>query len=163
MPNFKSIKDALHYAKKESQKSIDKALSNEVFKAVQEVELQHINEDVISVYDPKIYVRRDTRGIEDPANIVASPVKDGVLTVENITQFNPDYETENHGYGLVGLIEYGDGWNGYHYEYPNSGSKKPYNKPRPFIENTRDDLSKNKQHVKALKSGLEKLGINTEK
>lgn len=157
MPKFNSLKSLNQYI----EKQINNSLKEEVFEAVRKVELIHVGEDVIEVYTPVRYARRDTRGIEDPENIIAAPPKDGVLEVENITQFNPGYDTENFGYGVVGLIEYGDGWNGYRYEIPRLGGLPPYNQPRPFIHNTREDLKANKQHVAALKDGLNKRGIKT--
>lgn len=157
MPTFRSLKTLNAYIKKQ----INDSLKEEVLEAVKDVELDHISDDVLGAYNPIEYARRDTRGIDDPANIIAAPPRDGILEVENVTQFNPGYGSDNTGYGLVGLIEYGNGWNGYNYEYPHPGGRKPFNKPRPFIQNTKEDLKNNKQHVIALKDGLNKRGIKT--
>lgn len=152
MPVFKNMKDVRKYL----QKKIDDALANDVFEAVKKVELENITDVVIDAYSPTAYARRDARGIEDPANIVAAPPIDGVLEVENCTAFNPDYGTKNTGRGLVGLIENGYGWQGYRYDYPYN---RKFTKPRPFISHTREDLQNGLQHVHALKNGLRKRGI----
>lgn len=136
---------------------LDNILFDEVYEAVRDVQLEHIAEDVMDVYRPAEYERRDN-GLENPGNIWASRSSQNELVVENVTQFNPDYGTENYGYGLVGLIEYGDGWNGLYYDYrPKKNAR--YLKPRPFIANTRADLKTNKQHIQALKDGLKTRGI----
>lgn len=136
---------------------LDNILFDEVFEAVRDAQLEHIDDDVMSVYRPVEYGRRDN-GLESPSNIWASRSLANELVVENVTQFNPDYGTENSGYGLVGLIEYGDGWNGFFYDYKIRDNAR-YLKPRPFISNTRKDLQEHKQHVQAMKDGLKARGI----
>lgn len=144
--------------KKYIEKSIDDSLQNEVFEAVKETQLEHIQENVLSVYSPNYYIRREDSGIDDSENIICSHVKNGVLKVENITQFNPEYETENHGLGLVKLIEYGHRVSGYFYDYP--GDPK-YTKSRPFIANTKKEIGETKSHVTAIKIGLKRNKIKT--
>lgn len=154
IPTFNSIKGVEKYI----ERALNDALEHEVFTTVRDLEMEHIQVDVFDIYpNPVIYERRSNGGIDDLDNIVKSrPVKNGILEVENRTEFNPGYYTENSGEGLVGLIEHGDGWNGYYYDY----SAKPYASPRPFIANTRNELVKNKAHMTALKLGLKRNGIN---
>ena len=78
---------------------IDDVLSKEVFDEVRDIEMEHIQTDVFSQYTPKIYERRSNGGIDDPRNIVGYEKKMH-LSVVNETQFNDDYGTYNHGYGL---------------------------------------------------------------
>lgn len=151
---MKSLKEL----RKHIEKSINNALENEVFETVRKTEIQHIRDDVLNVYSPKIYDRREFDGIDDPQNIVHKLIKNGTLEVENITQFNPGYETENHGLGLVKLIEYGHGTSGYFYDYPAPGG---FTKSRPFVANTKEEIKQTKSHVKALKSGLKRNKIGT--
>ena len=153
MSSFSSVRDLTKYI----QKKIDDVLISEVTNEIKKIELKHIAEDVMQVYNPKQYERRDTGGIEDPDNINGELVKSGVLEVKNTTTFSPDPESNNFGTGLVGLIEHGDGWDGHRYEYGNDNAE--YKGPRPFIQNTQNDLRSNLQHIEALKSGLKKHNI----
>lgn len=149
--NFKNLKDLRNHLKTK----IKKALVGEVFETVKKVQLEHVRTDVHDAYNPSIYERRMFDGISDPDNIKCH-VKDTKIEIENITEFNPDYGTENYGSGLVKLIEYGHGKIGYYYDYPGSDD---YTDSRPFIHNTYKDLKENKQHILVLKSELKKQGM----
>ena len=146
----------LKQLKKHIEKCINDSLENEVLETVKKIELSHIKEDVFDVYSPSIYERRSNSGIDDPENIVGDITQNGVLELENVTKFNPEYETENQGLGLVKLIEYGHGESGYFYDYPASDS---FTDPRPFIANTKKEIKETKSHVKAIKSGVKRNKI----
>lgn len=146
---LKNLKELRKYI----EKSINNSLENEVFEAVKEIQLKHIQEDVLDVYSPQTYQRRDNLGIDDPENITFKPVKNGVLEVENITQFNPGYETKNQGLGLVKLIEYGHEISGYSYDYPKS---EDFTNSRSFIANSKKEIKEIKSHIKAIKSGFKR-------
>lgn len=140
------------------QKSINKSLQNEVMDAVRDVELSHIERDVLNVYTPSIYKRRASGGIDDVKNIVGT-VKDGKLTVDNVTPFNEDYDTSNRGTGLGYMIN--EGGNSEHdYDYGFRGIEAPYSKPRPFIDNTVEELDKTEIIEDALAKGMSKDGID---
>ena len=129
---------------------IEETLMDEVLDEVKEIELKHVEEDVFSVYSPKIYERRGNGGIDDPDNIVGE-VNNMQLEVDNVTRFNDGYGTYNHGTGLADLINDGDSLNGYFYDY--SGS---FNQPRPFIDNTIEEIEKTDGAENALANGLRK-------
>lgn len=140
------------------QKSINKSLKDEVMEAVREVELKHIQDDVLDVYSPSIYNRRGSGGIDDVRNIVGT-VKDGRLTVENETPFNEAYGSRNHGTGLAYMIN--EGGNSEHdYDYGFRGMEAPYAEPRPFIESTIEELDKTEIIEEALARGMKKDGID---
>lgn len=140
------------------QKSINKSLENEVMDAVREVELSHIQREVLNVYSPSIYKRRGTGGIDDKRNIVGI-VKDGRLTVDNVTPFNEDYGTRNKGTGLAYMIN--EGGNSEHdYDYGFRGVEAPYSRPREFIENTIEELDRTEIIEDALAKGMKKDGID---
>ena len=140
------------------QKSINKSLKNEVMDAVREVELKHIERDVLSVYTPSIYERRSSGGIDDERNIIGT-VKDGRLTVENVTPFNENYGTRNRGTGLGYMIN--EGGNSEHdYDYGFRTIEAPYSQPRPFIDNTIEQLDKTEIIEDALAKGMKNDGIN---
>lgn len=140
------------------QKDINQTLQNEVMDAVRDVELKHIKRDVLDAYTPTVYERRTDSGIEDPNNIVGT-VKDNKLTVDNVTTFNDGYLTQNHGVGLAYMIN--EGGNSKHdYEYGFRSVEAPYAKPRPFIDNTIEELDKTEVIEDALAKGLKKYGID---
>lgn len=139
-------------------KAIDNSLENEVFEAAKDEEIKSIETDVFEVYTPTMYERRDIDGINDEENITHDTVKNGTIKIENITEFNPGYETENKGPELATLIEYGHGGKGYYYDYPSSDD---FCDPRPFISNTRKRLKKSEKHKAALKNGLKRNNIKT--
>lgn len=129
---------------------IEETLKDEVFDEVREIELEHIERDVLSAYTPKIYERRTSGGIDDPRNIVGY-VKDMQLSVDNITEFNSGYGTKHRGTGLAQLINDGDSFNGYFYDYPGE-----FNQPRPFIDNTILEVEKTDRVENALEKGMRK-------
>ena len=139
---------------KDLKNDIEDTLMDEVLDEVKEIELRHIKHDVFSVYSPKIYQRRAVGGIDDPENIVGT-VKDMELEVENITEFNDDYGTYNHGTGLAHLINDGERLNGYFYDYTGE-----FEQARPFIDNTEEEIERTNSVENALAKGLKKRGYD---
>lgn len=131
---------------------IDDVLSKEVFDEVRDIEMEHIQTDVFSQYTPKIYERRSNGGIDDPRNIVGYEKKMH-LSVVNEAQFNDDYGTYNHGYGLPQLINDGDSRNGFYYDFPGV-----YNAPRPFIDNAVEEVERSERVDFAFEDGMKKRG-----
>ena len=129
---------------------IEDTLKHEVLDTVKEIELRHVEEDVFDVYKPKIYERRDSGGIDDPDNIVGT-VQNMELEVENITPFASGYGTWNRGVGLTELINNGNSTSGYFYDY--SGE---FNQPRPFLDNTIEEIERTDDVEDALARGLNK-------
>lgn len=156
------------------QSAINNTLENEVFEEVKETELRHIQTDVYGVYKPKDYFRRGANtGMLDPNNIVImdesgnSSVSNGNLSVVNITPpkaYTPDGEASINK-DLPELIEYGHEDyldktpTGRGYDYP-FGKDTAFLEPRPFTENTIDELQTTKAHIVALKKGLSSKGFN---
>ena len=140
---------------KDLKSDIEDVLLDEVLDEVKEIELRHVKDDVFSAYpSPKIYQRRAVGGIDDPDNIVGT-VNNMELTVENITEFNPDYGTYNHGRGLADLINDGESLNGYFYDYPGE-----FEKARPFLNNTEEEIERTSSVENALANGLKKRGYD---
>lgn len=138
---------------KDLKSNIEETLLDEVLDEVKEIELRHIEQDVL-VYSPKIYKRRSNGGISDPDNIVGE-VNNMELEVENVTRFNDDYGTYNHGTGLADLINEGNNRNGYFYDY--SGE---FEQPRPFLENTEEEIERGSSVENALSKGLKRRGYD---
>lgn len=127
---------------------IESVLLDEVLDEVKRIELEHVRDDVFGVYKPNIYERRNSGGIDDTENIVGK-VNNMQLEVDNVTRFNDDYGTYNHGMGLAALINDGSTTQGYFYDYPGE-----FNKARPFIDNTIEDIEKTNDVENALAKGL---------
>lgn len=135
---------------KDLKSDIEETLMDEVLDEVKDIELRHIEEDVFSVYSPSIYKRRLNDGIDDPDNI-AGKVSNMQLEVDNITKFNDGYGTYNHGTGLADLINDGESLHGYFYDYPGE-----FGQPRPFIDNTIEEIEQTDGVENALAKGLKK-------
>ena len=131
---------------------IEETLMNEVLDEIKDIELKHVEEDVFSVYSPKIYERRGSGagGINDPDNIVGE-VNNMQLEVDNVTQFNNAYGTFNRGVGLATLINDGESRNGFYYDYDGE-----FTQSRPFIDNTIEEIEKTDSVENALANGLRK-------
>jgi hypothetical protein len=161
---FKNLKDLEKFL----NNKIKSAMQNEVAEKVRDVQQSKIDSEVYDAYQPHTednepYVydrRRDDDGLRDRENMVAD-VKDsgnGVeLSVENVAK------GKDNDFQIAGLIEYGDGagYGEYDYKYNRDGTAEQYLKERPFIEETRKSLRQTKQHVDALKNGLNRQGIDT--
>ncbi len=144
------------------------ALKSEVFEEVRDVYQKHIDSDVYDAYSPHQYQRRDMGGglIADD-NIVGN-VNGNTLEVKDIASlndFNFNGEIISHsssGTELAEIIEYGSAYSGNApYLFDGDMSGQPWAVPRPFTENTIKDLQSNKQHIKALRQGLNRQGIKT--
>lgn len=146
----KDIYDDVDDLLRDLKSDIEDALACEVLDKVKEIEIRHVKEDVFSVYSPLIYERRSTDGLDDPQNIVGE-VRDMQLEVDNITEFNNDYGTYNHGIGLVDLINDGERRSGFYYDYPGE-----FENPRPFIDNTMEEIERTSSVEDALAEGLKK-------
>lgn len=159
-----TIKQALEKANKQIQKKVDNALNTEVFDTIVSVETEMIVDTVYSKYRPIIYERRgEYEGLGDPYNIVIDGGKatGGVMKIINITEPNPEpYGQATVGKNLPELIEYGNGYKGYRYDF--GRRRAPFVKPRPFTQATIDYLNEYKPHVYALGNSLSKQGLNVE-
>lgn len=151
---FDNLDDLFDYI----QEQIDDTLQDEVFEEVRDVMQDNIKTHVYKAYSPEEYKRRKKRGglIADE-NIKGEIESSGVLVVYNTTPFNQAYATLNKGNELIGLIEYGHGWNNYFYDYPKEG--EVYMKPRKPIANTIGELRKTDALMNALEKGLKKRGV----
>lgn len=144
----KDTYDVIDVLLKDLKSDIEDTLMDEVLEEVKDIELRHVEEDVFSVYSPKIYKRRVSGGIDDPDNIVGE-VRNMQLEVDNVTTFDDGYGTYNHGVGLADLINDGNSRNGYYYDYPGS-----FEQPRPFVDNTIEEIEKTDSVENALAKGL---------
>ena len=147
---MKDLYDDVEELLKSLETDIEDTLMHEVLDEVKEIELRHVEEDVLDIYTPKIYERRSMGGIDDPDNIVGT-VENMELEIENITPFASGYGTWNRGVGLAELINDGNSTSGFFYDYYGE-----FNRPRPFIDNTADEIERTDDVENALTKGLNK-------
>lgn len=148
---------------KELYKRINIALDTEVADTVKEVMTDHIIQDVYDAYEPTAYQRRyDDGGLLDPDNIIATLGNNGEMLVQNVALGNDSvymedsisrvyYSSYNINKFIAPIIETGIGYDigGWAYD----------GVPRPFIQNTHDDLEQNHYHTEAMKRSLKKQGL----
>jgi hypothetical protein len=156
MPKFNNLDDLENYIREH----LKDTLKNEVVQKIKEVEIEVIEKEVYDVYpNPKVYQRRGANeGLLDIRNIEANPLFNGnYYSIKNVTK---KYQVNEY---LAPLIEYGHtramalGDQGY--SFPNF--QLAYMYPRPFTERTYERLASGKEHVEAMKEGLEKRGLDT--
>ena len=130
-------------------KQVQDSLITDVSKKVIQVAQEHVVEDVYDAYTPKEYKRTGKLATSFVANETASGIE-----IENNRYEN--------GRNIAEIIEYGHEDSAYGYEYPAyyPGGQN-FIQPRPFIENTRDEIRARNLHVEELKKSLNKKGIKT--
>lgn len=156
---FKTTKELYDYL----QMKIADSLQNEVFEEVRDVEQKNIDSTVYKSHTPKAYQRRgEDGGLIADENIVKEMIDDNTLSVRNETPANLDSQYKRAtDKNLPELIEYGDGYNGTHYDYPYGENRDKFMSARPFTQNTIEELEQTKAHVAALKKGLKRNGIDS--
>lgn len=160
-----TIHEALVKANKQLMAKIDDAMTKEVFAEVRDEEAATIYAEVYKLYTPRIYRRRgEYGGLGDPYNIEiqGGSAIGGRMAVVNMTAPNPGGCTSDAlvttGKNLPELVEYGDGYKFYSYDFPKRGAA--FMGPRPFTAKTIERLKRSCAHVNALKAGLKRQGIN---
>lgn len=158
MATFKSIDDLMKYI----QTAVTDSLQNETKEAVREEYKARINEDVYKSYTPSIYPRRgENGGLLADENIIGEMLDGNTLSVRDVavpnvsltdpkTPYTPDNDTR-----FASWIEEGN--------VPNifNDGNYAWMEPRPFTQNTINELERNKAHVEAMKKGLKIRGIDT--
>lgn len=136
--------------------AIDAVLQAEVAETVKQTEQQAAIDTVYSVYRPVIYERRGQyEGLGDPENMEVTLAEPGRLEVQNITDPNDNYDGTVNKF-LPELVEYGNYYKRYTYDYPKRNAA--FMKPRPFTERTAHMLRSGGDHIKAMKKGLKSRG-----
>ena len=114
-------------------------------------------EIVYGAYDPIIYNRRGS--LIDESNYQIDKSGDMSLTVIPVASFNPAYGTSNGGNQLAGLVNYGNGWGGYSYDFTPRSKPATYKAPRPFIDYTKELLAEG-MFKDLLEEGLLQQGLD---
>jgi hypothetical protein len=137
------------------RKDINDVLVKEVMDEIKMIEEYYIRHDVIQAYSPTIYKRRFQGGIDDESNIQGRLINDMELEADNVTPFNGGYGTHNRGLGLADLINEGDGGGGHYYDYAGE-----FNRARPFLDHTIDDIENTDTIDITLEKALKKRGYD---
>ena len=154
MPSFKNYDSLEKYLSKQ----IKSIMHNEMADVVKETMSTAVEEDVYdSIPPPKLYRRRgslgsglaDTRTMQSDVYVNAGEV---VLEVESETKLNNDYGINPSSMSLQEIVISGND-----YMFPGS-----HEKPRDFVEGTRQRLVETDSVRETMRSGLERIGIHTE-
>jgi hypothetical protein len=147
MPDFHSLKELENYINKQ----ISDSLHKDVVEQSKQLIKEHIEIDVYNKYpNPKVYDR--SNNLEEAVS--DSMINDGELMIyidDNIAQSHHMYKDTEPLEPYANIVETGIG---YDYEKP-----YPYNQPRPFFENTVEELKSGKAK-EYLKNALKKRGLD---
>lgn len=152
---FKNLQEIEQYL----QQKINAVLIDNVADAVRD-EIESSAIDMLNEYDPITYQRRSSSnslgsgGIADKETMSAELISDGVITItpdaERNQEFNKypgiGYDTSK---SLAENLVFGYGNRQY-----------PWNQPRDFVEDTRENLKNGKAHIDAMRDGLKELGLD---
>jgi hypothetical protein len=154
--NFSNLKDLEKYI----QTQIDKVLVAQVSEVIKDELESSISDEVYAKHEPSQYIRRgipnNIGGLADKSTMHHNLISSGVLEVTPDADFNHVFAmnyARPKGYGDIDLnkslaenIEFGYG-----------SKTHDWDKPRPFVEKTRENLRSNKNHIESLKDGLEDI------
>lgn len=155
MPEFRSIEELASFV----QDVINMELEDSVSQVIKDGLSTSAESNVYGAYSPKVYERRHS--LSDQANMDSHLLGDGVLEVVVKASFNDGYGTTNSGEELAGLVEFGDGWNGYNYDYPfTKDGDNAYIYPRPFIQPVRDEIGGDLKDI--VRQALINAGLNVQ-
>ena len=136
------------------EEKIDKSLKRETAQVVVKTMQQHIKSDVYPLYSPDMYQREYYRGgLLDPDNIEIQVTNTGI-SVENVRDNTTDEDYNGHYRNVAEIVETGENYNW----TASRIYKDPF--PRPFTENTREELRTSNILEQAMKDGLNRQGID---
>jgi len=151
--SFTSLKQLEQYI----QQKIDETLLDDVSETVKD-ELQSSVSDVVYTKTPTEYIRRNLKNgsLGDKSTMNSELISNGVLEVSPDADFNHPFASTHGGYGAVDLdkslaenIEFGYGSKTHWYDIP-----------RPFVQESKENLKKSKAHVESMRDGLIKRGLD---
>lgn len=143
---------------KELLSKANATLKDNVFQDAKGKLVSHAQSDILDVYNPKMYERKSSGGIDDPENVIYEETGENEITVMNIAEPSPSVLgtpfTPNSKTVFSQWINDGE-------VYPLWGNA-PYTEERPFVDNATEEIKSTKSHVKAMKEGLRQRGIQTD-
>lgn len=136
---------------------VQEVMEKEVAEKAKEVIQDNVKEIVYNAGTPAMYIRRGlTNGSLGDIEEMKHEYKNGILEVSNESDYNHTFESNHFGYGNVDLSEP----LAYNIEYGYGSKSEWYNQPRPFIEESREDM-RNGEFKAAMRKGLRRKGIDT--
>jgi len=147
--SFTNLQQLEQYLKEK----INESLQVEVAEMVKDKISQHTQTDVYDKYDPVFYKRRyfDNGGLGDETRMGSKLVSDGILEVQDNNDFNHPWAYTHGGYGDIDT----DKSLAYNIEFGYGDMDEPYNRPRPFIEKTREEIQGKSLHTLTMKKALQ--------
>lgn len=140
--SFNNLNDLFKHLEKQANSVLKNEVAEEVIRTMQE----KIEDEVYSVYEPRVYERQGYQGgLVDPKNIEVTVESDNTIAVENI-RFDGDRE-------VAQIVESGQG---FQFDFPYNGV------PRPYTEKTKEELRNTDRLNQAMKQGLKKRGIDSQ-
>lgn len=164
MPAFNNKKDFDAYL----LSKVKETMWDDVVDAIRLEQYYAIETVVYKSYYPRQYSRRrSVEGLQDYDNMIADyPESNGInkvrVKMENITRKNTDsfdINASDYGY-LTPLIVYGHGGAGGKYSWGDKYPHYGFTKKRDFVKETRNRLRDNKTHIRYMKIGLDKRGVD---
>lgn len=135
--NFDSLDSLFQHI----ETQIQDVMRHEVADTAKETVRDAVQEDVYSVYTPKVYTRReDNGGMSDMENYSVESIQGGIV-IKN----NAPLDDGGNSPRLDKIVVFGEG-------------RHPF--PRDFYSGAYDMLERSKAHVSALKKGLKDCGID---
>lgn len=155
--SFSSLKQLEQYIIQQ----VNSSLKEEIAEMVKEKISDHVKSDVYDKHpNPVMYKRRGfiegSLGLGDVTRMDSKLIEDGILEVVNNADFNHPFAYNHGGYGDVDLDES----LAHNIEFGYGLQDAPFNQPRPFIKNTREEIKSKGLHVQAMKSALKARGID---
>lgn len=151
---FRNLKDLEKYIREKVETALEGDVSNKIVDKLEE----NAQSLVYDVYSPVVYERRNSFLKDESYQIKKKKWK---VEIKPVVEFSQAYATSNKGNDLAGLVNYGDGWNGHIYEYRYPHGAPPYNKPRPFLDVTHEELNDG-YYAELLKEALQSNGLDVQ-
>ena len=137
-----SLTQQLQRINKKIEQDLNEILLTEVSPMIEKELIEEAKTEVYGSYRSENYQRQE--GLIDPNNVETRLINTGEIAVKNI------YSNESiarYGKTIAELVEYSEGYN-----WKNVPE-------RPFHQNVRNRLRREKQHVEAMRKGLAQRGF----
>lgn len=133
------------------------AMTSDIANQAMDIIIDSANSEIYEPVSPHKYERRYS--FINDNNYIIDIVQPLGISITPDVEFSQYPISNNTGNELAGLIEFGDGWNGYYYEYTRKKEESEYKHPRRFLEKSFDTITENNAVVTSLIGALEFRGL----